>query len=85
MPLRIFLISSTLCIPSGGFGFFGLMYKSRCRPREEDVKDWWQNGQLRSLGTDTFAGVWNCASPWDGESVWSDMTMIKVKVRVQAP
>ena len=38
-------------------GFFSLMYKSRCRPREEDVKAWWQYGQLRSLGTDTFAEV----------------------------
>lgn len=49
MPLRIFLISSTWCTPSAGFGLRGLMYRSRCRPKLEDVKAWLQNGHLRSL------------------------------------
>lgn len=37
LPL-ILRISSTLCSSSGGFAFLSLMYRSRCRPREDDVK-----------------------------------------------
>lgn len=40
MPPRSFLIASTSCTPSGGLGFFSLMYRSRCLPREEEVKAW---------------------------------------------
>lgn len=42
-------ISSTLCTSSGGFAFFSFMYRSRWRPREEDVKAWWQYGHSLSL------------------------------------
>lgn len=48
---RSLRISSTSCTPSGGFGFLGLIYRSRCRPREDEVKDCRQKGQLRSFGT----------------------------------
>lgn len=51
---RSFLIDSTLCIPSGAFGFLSLIYKSRCRPRDDDVKAWPQNGQLLSFGAGTL-------------------------------
>lgn len=37
-------------MPSGGFGFFSLIYRSRWRPSEEEVKLTWQYGQARSLG-----------------------------------
>ena len=37
LPL-IFRISSTLCRSSGGFAFLSLMYRSRWRPRDDDVK-----------------------------------------------
>lgn len=32
------------------------MYRSRCRPREEEVKAWLQNGQFRSLAA--FVPLW---------------------------
>lgn len=56
IPPRILLISSTLCIPSGGLGFFCFMYKSRWRPSEEEVKAWLQNGQFLSFGA-AYLGV----------------------------
>jgi hypothetical protein len=39
MPPRCRRISSTLWMPSG---LFLKMYWSRCRPREDEVKCWWQ-------------------------------------------
>ncbi len=45
MPPRILRISSTSWIPSGGLGFFSLMYRSRWRPNEDEVKGCWQKGQ----------------------------------------
>lgn len=50
MPPLILRISSASCTPSGAFGFRGLIYRSRWRPRLEEVKAWPQNGQLRSFG-----------------------------------
>ena len=52
-------ISSTSCTPSGGFGFFSLIYRSKCLPRDEDVKKAWQNGQLLFL----IAGTWDVLPP----------------------
>ena len=40
-PLTL-LISSMSWTPSGALGFLSLMYRSRCRPRDEEVKAWWQ-------------------------------------------
>lgn len=58
IPLRRRRISSTLCIPSG---FFLNRNWSRCRPREDEVKDCWQYWHFRSLTDWPFAaGVW----PW---------------------
>lgn len=30
------------------------MYRSKCRPREDDVKAWLQNGQFLSFGAGAF-------------------------------
>ena len=49
LPLSL-RISSTSWTSSGGFGFFSLMYRSKCRPKEEDVKGALQKGQVLSLG-----------------------------------
>ena len=57
MPPRILRISSTLWTPSGGLGFLAFMYKSRWRPREEEVKAWWQKGQFLSFGADSFGAL----------------------------
>ena len=54
---RILRMASTSCTPSGGLGFFSFMYRSRCLPREEEVKGWAQKGQLRSLGAPGFAAA----------------------------
>lgn len=35
---RSLRIASTSCTPSGAFGFLSLIYRSRCRPREDEVK-----------------------------------------------
>ena len=37
MLLRISRIFSMSCTPSAGLGFLSLMYKSRCRPRDDEV------------------------------------------------
>ena len=37
MLLRISRIFSMSCTPSAGLGFLSLIYKSRCRPRDEEV------------------------------------------------
>jgi hypothetical protein len=60
MPPRSFLISSTLCTPSAGFGFFGLIYRSRWRPSEEEVKAWPQKGHALSLAL-LAAASWSCS------------------------
>ena len=53
---RSLRISSTLCTSSGGFGFLSLIYKSRCRPKEEEVNGALQNGQVLSLVAGGLAG-----------------------------
>ena len=68
MPPRSFRISSTLCTPSGAFGFFGRMYRSRWRPRLDEVKAWPQKGQFLSLaalscGSAVERGVDDSVSP----------------------
>ncbi len=68
IPPRSFRISSTSWIPSGSFGFFGLIYRSRCRPREEEVKAWPQKGQLLSLGAPSL-GVPASGVPAEGEAM----------------
>jgi hypothetical protein len=43
MPPLSLRMASTSWTPSGFLGLSGLMYWSRWRPSEEEVKDWWQN------------------------------------------
>lgn len=54
LPLS-FRISSTSCTSSGGLGFLSFMYRSRCRPRDEDVNGALQNGQVLSLAAGVLA------------------------------
>jgi hypothetical protein len=56
MPPRSFRISSTRCMPSVGLGFFGRMYRSRCRPKLDAVKAWPQKGQFLSFAALSCAG-----------------------------
>lgn len=53
----VLLISSISCTPSGGLGFFSLIYRSRCRPREDDVKFVRQYGHVLSFEAEGLAGV----------------------------
>lgn len=43
-------------MPSGALGFFGRMYRSRCRPSELDVKACPQKGQFLSFGAFSSGG-----------------------------
>jgi hypothetical protein len=56
MPPRSFRISSTRWMPSAALGFFGRMYRSRCRPRLLDVNACPQKGQFLSLGAFSSGG-----------------------------
>lgn len=71
MPPRSFLISSTSCTPSAGFGLRGLMYRSKCLPRLEEVKACPQNGQLRSFADLKF---------WLEPSAWCDEVGVEAAV-----
>ncbi len=46
---RSLRMASTSCTPSGALGFLARMYRSRWRPRDDDVKAWWQYGHVLSL------------------------------------
>jgi len=75
MPPRSFLISSTSCTPSAGLGFLGRMYRSRCRPRLDEVKACPQKGQERSLVARALLELLFCAVfafelGVDGEFPW---------------
>ena len=66
MPPRSFRMASTSWTPSAGFGFFSLMYRSRCRPRDDEVNACPQNGQFLSLAA--FGVLVSCSSVRFGES-----------------
>ena len=66
MPPRSFRMASTSWTPSEGLGFFSLMYRSRCRPRDDEVNACPQNGQLLSL--EAFGVLASCSAARVGES-----------------
>jgi hypothetical protein len=73
MPPRSLRISSTRWMPSAVLGFLGRMYRSRWRPRLDEVKFCPQNGQLLSLA------ALSCGSAAERGVVFSEASPMVLK------